>query len=178
MTDEELADVLCAAYDRAKPPSWLDEADDDPEHRFPPRVKERWLATVRDVRRRLESSQREQTAATVLAALIQGVDRALGEAGIDATEFAKSHAKAMVERDLVESAVRYTDLLRAELAKPHGAVVKLEAAINEAAARMDQASHDEDAGRITRAERDNLRNNYGSKIHGLRQAISILGGGT
>lgn len=72
MTDEELADVLMQAYDK-KPGSWISgpAGDENPETRHTPRVREHWRSVVERVRHRLESSQREQMAATILAALIQ-----------------------------------------------------------------------------------------------------------
>lgn len=108
MTDEELADIVRDAYDRARPFSWV-QTDDLPEHREMQRVEERWRKTVREVRHRLESSQREQTAATLLAALVRDAD---AHEDISVTPELGGHTL-----DRVRYSVALADALRARLAK-------------------------------------------------------------
>lgn len=102
MTDEELADVLRDAYDSAKSTWWIDGADDAVTTRNASRVKERWLSVARITRDSIESSQRERTAATILAALMH-----------DGIDFMSGPGRA----NAVREAVALTDALRAELGK-------------------------------------------------------------
>lgn len=100
MTDEELAEALARTYDDAKPMTWAD-GDDDVNRRHWPRVRERWLTTVKRTRHLIESSQREQTAATLLAAVM--------------AETAFMLPLTVADLDRVQVAVALTDALRAAL---------------------------------------------------------------
>lgn len=106
MTDEQVAELLCEAYDRAKPVWWITGTDDKPETREASRVAERWLSVVRLTREQLEANKREQTAATILAALIQA--HAADQGSGYEVSIPYSYAKV---------AVSWADELRDELAK-------------------------------------------------------------
>lgn len=90
MTDEELAEVLMREYD-AKPPTWTRD-DELPDLRCEPRVRAHWRSVVWRTRDLIESSQRERTAATLLAALIQ--ERALRGGQRDPDGLRDAHAAA------------------------------------------------------------------------------------
>lgn len=103
MTDAELAALIIETHDRLKPPSWVrgEAGDDNPETRFMPRVLAHWTNVVREVRHQLEADRREQTAATIFAALMR----------------VRSPQSEREWRLVHEEAVALADALRAELAK-------------------------------------------------------------
>jgi hypothetical protein len=70
MSDEELAVLILETRDRTRTAAWLLTDEVDGAWRDIPRAREHMTTVVREVRHRLEGSQREQTAATILAALI------------------------------------------------------------------------------------------------------------
>lgn len=96
MTDEDLAVLILEARDSEPDPFWLPSDDNEGAWRDLPRVRAVWARIARRVRDRLEADKREQTAATILAALV---------ARYDAYEPESNTAQA----------VRMADALRAEL---------------------------------------------------------------
>ncbi len=98
MTDEDLAVLILEARDSEPDPFWLPSDDNEGAWRDLPRVRAVWARIARRVRDRLEADKREQTAATILAAMW-------------------ANEPNPVERRayLVETAVRLADALRAEL---------------------------------------------------------------
>lgn len=101
MTNYELSKVLFEAYELARSSGWTPS---DEQTGWPlERVRQRWLETAERVRDEVESSQREQTAATILAALIP------------AAIVANPHQPI---EGLVTRAVALTDALRAALEAP------------------------------------------------------------
>lgn len=100
MTDEDLAVLILETRDSEPDPFWLPSDDIKNAWRDLPRVRAVWARIARRVRNQLEADKREQTAATILAALIRltGRDSA-------------SH---------VVWAAQLADQLRAELAKTEG----------------------------------------------------------